>query len=108
MLTMDQPFVLQPVGPSPRWVLHPPTDPYGDGYIWDVRSDIIDDGVSAQTSATLLGGRATPEDDSDLYGFFERLSDDWRGWEGVREWRSLEGEMSIDARHDGRGHVATA
>jgi hypothetical protein len=37
--------------------------------------------------------------------FFRRLADDFRGWEGAREWRSLEREMKIDARHDGRGYV---
>jgi hypothetical protein len=100
MLTMDQPFVLHPIGTSCRWVLHPPTDPYGDGYIWVVHSEIYDDGMSAKTSVTLAG------EETDLGTFFQRLADDWRGWEGAREWRSLEGEMAIDARHDGRGHVA--
>jgi hypothetical protein len=54
----------------------------------------------AETSATMVG------EEVDLGGFFQRLADDWRGWDGAREWRALEGEMNIDARHDGRGHVA--
>lgn len=101
MLTMDEPFVLQPVGSSCRWVLHPPTDPYGDGYILALRSEIYDVGMWAETSATLV-----VDEEVDLGGFFQRLADDRRGWDGAREWRALEGEMDIDARHDGRGHVA--
>ncbi|WP_446218834.1 DUF6228 family protein [Micromonospora sp. IBHARD004] len=101
---MEEPFVLQPLGTSCRWVVHPPTDPYGDGYIWAVRSEISDEGMSAATSA-MLAGRWAPENES-LGWFFQSLADDWRGWEGVREWGSLEGELEIDARHDGRGHVA--
>jgi hypothetical protein len=99
MVTMDQTFVLQPIGGSCRWVLHPPTDPYGDGYIWAVRAEIYDEGMSAQTSVILAGEEVR------LGTFFQRLADDWRGWGGARQWRSLEGQMEIDARHDGRGHV---
>ncbi|MEV1315516.1 DUF6228 family protein [Micromonospora arborensis] len=101
---MEEPFVLRPLETSCSWVLHPPTDPYGDGYIWAVRSEISDEGMTAETSAT-MAGRWAPENES-LGWFFQSLADDWRGWEGGREWRSLEGEMEIDAHHDGRGHVA--
>ncbi|MEU4623256.1 DUF6228 family protein [Actinoplanes sp. NPDC023801] len=34
---------------------------------------------------------------------------DWRaprGWKDVRTWHSLERELALDARHDGRGHVS--
>ena len=40
----------------------------------------------------------------DLADFFQRLADDWRGWEGVRRWESLEGDLQIDASHE-HGHV---
>lgn len=33
------------------------------------------------------------------------LAGDWRGWNGTREWWALEGEMGLDACHDGRGNV---
>jgi len=98
---MDEPLVLQPVGTSRRWVLHRPVDPYGDGHIWTVKAEISDHGMSAQTSVIVDG-----DDGSDLGSFFQLLADGWRGWEGARVWRSLEGEMEIDARHDSRGHVA--
>jgi Family of unknown function (DUF6228) len=97
---MEEPFVLHQAGTSRRWTLHRPIDTYGDGYIWTVRAQISDYGMSAVTSAKLDG------DGSDLGAFFQLLADGWRGWEGARTWRSLDGEMEIDARHDGRGHVA--
>ncbi|MCA2184201.1 DUF6228 family protein [Nonomuraea cavernae] len=31
---------------------------------------------------------------------------EWRGWNGVRCWTSLEREFALDAPHDGRGHVS--
>lgn len=40
----------------------------------------------------------------DLADFFEQQAQDWRGWEGVREWNSLEGDLRIEARHE-YGHV---
>jgi hypothetical protein len=41
---------------------------------------------------------------ADLAEFFQWHVDDWRGWEGVRIWGSLEGELKIDASHR-YGHV---
>src|SRR5215207_3128920 len=40
----------------------------------------------------------------DLADFFEQHAHNWRGWEGTREWKSLEGDLRIEARHE-YGHV---
>jgi hypothetical protein len=40
----------------------------------------------------------------DLADFFEQQAQDWRGWDGIREWESLEGGLRIEARHE-YGHV---
>ena len=40
-----------------------------------------------------------------LAALFQGFADDWRGWEGVRAWRSLEGELTISATSDKTGHV---
>lgn len=40
----------------------------------------------------------------DLAEFFEGIADDWRGWTGERDWRSVEGDLTIMARHE-YGHV---
>jgi hypothetical protein len=41
---------------------------------------------------------------ADLADFFGRLEEHWSGWEGVREWESVEGDLRIEARHQ-YGHV---
>ena len=35
---------------------------------------------------------------TDLANFFAAMATDWRGWEGVRAWRSLEDELRIEAQ----------
>ena len=37
---------------------------------------------------------------TDLAEFFEDLAADWRGWLGLRAWRSLEGDLEITAEYD--------
>ena len=39
--------------------------------------------------------------------FFSELALDWKGWDGIRRWASLEGEFEICCTHDGLGHVET-
>jgi hypothetical protein len=62
-----------------------------------------EDGITAATIAKVDG----MYDDlaTTLSGFVASLANDWQGWDGVRTWQSLERELTIDARHDGRGHV---
>jgi len=36
---------------------------------------------------------------------FEYFSANWKGWQGSKNWKSLEGELSISARSDSLGHV---
>jgi len=55
---MDQPFVLEH-GPHQRFSLYPPVDPYGDGYIAHLRAQVFDQGLCAETTAT-IGGRCWP------------------------------------------------
>ncbi len=42
-----------------------------------------------------------------LAAFFDEMAEAWRGWEGPREWYSLEGELTITAVHDGHVRMAT-
>jgi hypothetical protein len=58
------------------------------------------DGLSAQ--ARVVNSYANGF--QDLATFFQRLADDWRGWHGVRDWESIEGGLSLEARHE-HGHV---
>lgn len=52
-------------------------------------------------SATHAVGNHYATGFADLAAFFAAMATDWRGWEGVRAWRSLEDELSIEAQHDG-------
>jgi hypothetical protein len=36
-----------------------------------------------------------------LGAFLSKVADDWRGWDGVRQWEAVERGMSIDATHLG-------
>ncbi|GAA2368648.1 hypothetical protein GCM10010170_068640 [Dactylosporangium salmoneum] len=88
-----------------RWVVHPPQDPYGDGYVYTIVTQLFDDGMIASTSAKMDGVFAGSQATT-LSAFVQTLADDWRGWDGIRTWRALDHELALDARHDGRGHVS--
>ncbi len=36
---------------------------------------------------------------------FEEIAAEWRGWDGLKTWESLEGEFKIHCGNDRRGHV---
>lgn len=55
--------------------------------------------LSAATQVYLLGGC------DGLDKFCRELAEDWRGWEGKRSWKSLEGELELSATSDRLGHV---
>jgi hypothetical protein len=97
---VTQPFTLE-VLDGPTWVIDPPVDPFGDGYIHQARVEIRADGLAAHTIATI--DSATPQT---LAEFFGQLDADWRGWDGERHWRAVEG-LAVQAWHDG-GHVLVA
>jgi hypothetical protein len=40
-----------------------------------------------------------------LVAYFEELAQHWRGWDGVREFASVEHDFKLAAIHDGSGHV---
>jgi len=101
--TMSEPLVLQYSTPD-MWILHPPTDPWGDGYVAVMRVELRGQGLNAGTDVDVP---IPPEGaDPDLIVFLQELARDWRGWPGEREWRSLDAKMWIHAVHDGSGHVS--
>jgi hypothetical protein len=107
---MAEPFTLdlpdgRPYGDGRvMWIIDPPVDPYGDGYVRTARVEIRADGLEAHSTVTLDPAPGP----WNLEEFFTGLAADWRGWTGQRRWRALEGEMTIEARHDGRAHVLLA
>jgi hypothetical protein len=102
MAPMTESFALR-VGAC-EWLIGPPFDPYGDGYIQEAEVELRADGLTARTAVVLLGRSGN----ADLDSFFATLVADWRGWEGERHWEALEHQMSVDAWHDGRANVNLA
>ena len=98
----DNRFVIAPAG-SPRWTLSRPADPDGDGYVHRVFVEVSDSGIAASGWATFEG--RTPQT---LRDFLMQLDEDWRGWAGTRTWTAMENEMTLEATHDGTGHVRIA
>jgi hypothetical protein len=41
-----------------------------------------------------------------LTGFFRDLATNWQGWQGKKEWSSLEGELRFSATCDSTGHIS--
>jgi hypothetical protein len=66
--------------------------------IVDYLVDVQDSGLQVSLGVTSLSG-------DDLSGFLRGLAENFRGWAGARQWRSLEDQMRIEASHDGQGHV---
>jgi hypothetical protein len=40
-----------------------------------------------------------------LGDLFIQFANNWKGWQGPKDWTSLEGELSLSARSDNLGHV---
>jgi Family of unknown function (DUF6228) len=41
-----------------------------------------------------------------LPAFLAAMDADWRGWPGAREWRSIEGDITLSCTHNGLGHIS--
>jgi hypothetical protein len=82
----------------------PPQDPYGDGYIDTIATELHEQGMTASTVAEIEGIYA--DSATTLSGFVGGLAADWRGWNGIRTWTAMKRKLAIDAQHDGRGRVS--
>lgn len=63
--------------------------------------EVTSDGLSASTWVYEY------PDFQRLIDYFRGIELDWRGWNGVREWASLEGQLAITAQHTG-AHIELA
>ncbi len=43
-----------------------------------------------------------------LPNFFEVIAKNWKGWQGEKEWSSIDGEFTIIAKSDKLGHISLA
>jgi uncharacterized protein DUF6228 len=99
----DDRLIVAPDGSSQRWTLGRPVDLYDGGYVHRVFVEISDDGIAASGWVTFEGQASRT-----LRDFLMWLDQDWRGWPGTRTWAALGTEMTLEAAHDGTGHVRIA
>lgn len=72
-----------------------------DGYISEFTVTANADGLTATARVITPSG-----DGYGLPGFIRKLADDFREWEGVRSWRSLEDQLRVEATWRDGGHVS--
>jgi uncharacterized protein DUF6228 len=72
----------------------------GDTKLDYLTADLSVDGLSATKRVYAHYASGWRE----LADFFAVLAADWRGWQGTREWESIESDLRIAARHE-HGHV---
>jgi hypothetical protein len=65
-----------------------------------VRVSLKDKDIAASSAKIFL---YTPHD---LADFFEDLAVNWKGWEGVKDWASIEEDFALTCKSDNLGHVA--
>lgn len=74
-----------------------------DGAVRLMTARLVAPGLSAERlvyEPEECGGYAS------LASFFEEMAVSWRGWEGEREFYSLEGDLAMTAVHDGHVRIA--
>jgi hypothetical protein len=47
----------------------------------------------------------TPADYRELVGFLDEIAREWKGWSEQKVWRLQDERTSLEASHDGLGHV---
>ncbi len=72
--------------------------PWNDEVL-DFLCEISDAGIRATSAIRTLDGDG-------LASWAAELAESYRGWDGLRSWKSLERDLRIDATNDGRGHVS--
>jgi len=78
--------ILASSGPSPvRLVLSAPQRPWQDVVV-DYLVTVTGDGLDASAGITSIEGDSLAE-------YFSGIAERFRGWSGVLEWQSLEGQL---------------
>ena len=69
-----------------------------DGALDYFTAQVVDATIRAQTRVYAFKSDGLPT-------LFEEMAKSWRGWQGAKEWASLEREFTLSCTADGRGHV---
>jgi hypothetical protein len=73
----------------------------GGHAVWSLTAELSDEGLTARTKV-LLGPDSVEPSLADL---FEDMAQNWRGWNGTKDWQGMEGGLALSCVHDGLGHV---
>ena len=72
-----------------------------DGELWSVVATLEVEGLRATKRVSVH--YATYMDE--LIAYLHDLAEHWQGWNSAKTYQSLEGDLTLNARHDGSGHV---
>jgi hypothetical protein len=86
-------------GPEGMFILSDPKRGE-DGELWSVVATLEVEGLRASKKISVHYATCMDE----LIAYFDDLAEHWQGWMSIKTYRSLEGDLVIGARHDGR-HV---
>jgi hypothetical protein len=97
--TAEEPQVVLTAGDGSeiRLVFSAPQRPWSDEIV-DYLVDVGGAGLEARAVVTSLEGDS-------LADYFADLAEEFKGWSGIRQWRSLEDQLRVEARWGSRGHV---
>lgn len=65
-----------------------------------IRVSLTDKDIAAASARVYLN------EPHSLAALFEDLAANWKGWESVKQWHSVEGDFALLCRSDRLGHVA--
>lgn len=96
-MSVEPSVVLTSTAGEPRLTLTDPIIEFGN--VGRYRVTLDSSGLHATADVYAYG-------DDGLVGFIDELAREWRGWDGVKDWHSLEGHLSLSATADRLGHVS--
>jgi hypothetical protein len=72
-----------------------------DGELWSIVATLELEGLRATKEVSVHYATGMDE----LIAYLDDLAQHWQGWDSVKDYQSLEGDLTLKARHDGTGHV---
>jgi hypothetical protein len=72
-----------------------------DGELWSIVATLQVESLRATKRVTVHYATCMDE----LIAYLDDLAEHWQGWNSEKTYRSLEGDLTLNARHDGSGHV---
>lgn len=90
---------------GPAWVELRTNEISADKPLPEVVVTLHGEGLEATKVGDLHSYFSNPGDPRALASFFRDMAKSWRGWQGVRQWSSLDHDLIFDCTHDAKGTV---